>query len=121
MAKEWAKGFYNSRRWNKCRQSFIDNRIMIDGGLCQECRENLGEIVHHKIMLNEANINDESISLCFDNLELVCHKCHDEFEGHGINGRGKIKRLCTFDENGQPISLRDIDQPGATRTDSPPG
>ena len=120
MAKEWAKAFYNSSRWIKCRQSFIDERIMIDGGLCQECKKNLGEIVHHRITLTRENIKDEMISLCFDNLEFVCHKCHDEFEGHGINGNGKIKPLCTFDANGQPVSLRDIDS-DPVRRGIPPG
>ena len=37
-----------------------------------------GEIVHHKIHLNADNINDDSISLNTDNLELVCRKCHAE-------------------------------------------
>ena len=121
MAKEWAKGFYNSSRWIKCRQSFIDQRIMIDVGMCQECHKVPGEIVHHKIILTDENINDESISLSFDNLEFVCHKCHDEFEGHGVHGNGKIKPLCIFAADGQPVSLRDIDRKGFARSGIPPG
>lgn len=36
--------------------------------------------------------------------------CHDKYEGHGV-GHDRIKPLCIFDEEGQPISLRDIDSP----------
>lgn len=121
MAQPWAKAFYNSSRWNKCRKSFIEHRRMIDGGACQECHTNLGEIVHHRITLTEDNIKDDLVSLNFANLEYVCHKCHDEFEGHGLNGHGKIKPLCTFDSSGQPISLRDIDRPAPQEAASPQG
>lgn len=120
MAQDWAKPFYNSKRWQCCRDSFIQKRILIDGGLCQECHKALGEIVHHKTMLTARNVDNEMISLNHDNLMYVCHECHDSFEGHGIGGRGKIKPLCTFDENGQPVSCRPIDHPEGERL-LPPG
>ena len=46
-----------------------------------------GEIVHHKIALTPDNINDPSVSLSWDNLELLCRDCHGkEHSGH--------KRYC---------------------------
>ena len=36
MAKEWAKSFYNGQKWKRCRNAFINERIGIDGGMCQE-------------------------------------------------------------------------------------
>lgn len=108
MAKKFAKAFYNSKKWENCKISYISKRIMIDGGMCEECHKNPGYIVHHKINLTEENINNPEISLNHDLLEYVCKDCHDLFEGHGLN-KG-TKPLCTFDENGQPVSLREIDR-----------
>ena len=69
--KEFAKGFYNSRAWKKCRRAYIDSRIMVDGGMCEICGERVGYIVHHKELLTPTNITDPSITLSFDNLQYV--------------------------------------------------
>ena len=108
MAKDFARSFYASKRWEKCRKSYIDNRINIDGGMCEECHKNLGYIVHHKTAITEANVSNPDVTLSHDNLEYVCKDCHDMFEGHGL--ADKIKPLFVFDEDGQPISLREIDK-----------
>lgn len=109
MAKEFAKKFYNSKKWERCRDSFIEERVMIDGGLCEVCQEVPGYIVHHKIILTEKNINNPDIALSWDNLQYVCKKCHDKFEGHGVGH--KVNAYCIFDDDGQPIPVRDIDYP----------
>ncbi|MBQ9489696.1 MAG: hypothetical protein IJU80_07180 [Lachnospiraceae bacterium] len=108
MAQEWAAAFYKSKKWQKCRRTYLEKRIMTDGGLCEECKDKPGYIVHHKIILTPENICDPLVSLNEDNLEFVCKECHDLFEGHGINK--SLKPLCIFDRNGQPISLREIDR-----------
>lgn len=110
MAKEWAKAFYNSKAWKTCRDSYIKERILADGGMCEECHEKMGYIVHHTILLTKSNINDPDIALNHKLMKYVCKGCHDEYEGHG-NGHAKIRPLCIFDEQGQPISLREIDNP----------
>lgn len=109
MAKEWAKRFYNGKRWIRCRDAYIQERILIDGGMCEECHKNLGYIVHHEIILSPENINDPDVSLNHDHLKYVCKECHDQYEGHGV-GHGKVRPLCIFDEDGQPISLRECDR-----------
>ena len=76
--------------------------------MCEECHKNLGYIVHHKTAITEANVSDPDVTLSHDNLEYVCKDCHDMFEGHGL--ADKIKPLFVFDEDGQPISLREIDK-----------
>lgn len=86
----------------------------MDGGACEECGRQQGYVVHHTIMLTPDNINNAEITLNHKNLKYVCKSCHDEYEGHGVNGVGrpcKTKSLCIFDEQGQPISLRGIDIP----------
>ncbi len=109
MAKEWAKPFYNSKRWKKCRDSYIKKRISTDGGMCEECGEQPGYIVHHSVVLTPDNINDPDISLSHKKMKYVCKECHDIYEGHGV-GHRKVKPLCIFDEQGQPISVREVDR-----------
>lgn len=110
MSKEWSKSFYNSKRWQKCRDSYIAYRIKIDGGVCEECRKEQGYIVHHTITLTKENIKDPDIALSHKRLKYVCKDCHDRYEGHGV-GHKKREAVCIFDEDGQPISLREIDSP----------
>lgn len=112
MAQAWARPFYNSTDWLRARDLYIQKRMMIDGGLCEECHSEPGYIVHHKIHLTEENVNDCEVSLNMKNFEYVCKDCHDSFEGHGAGGHGKAKALCAFDSTGQPISLRPIDRAG---------
>lgn len=109
MAKEWSKQFYNSKKWKKSRDAYIAYRILVDGGICEECGRQQGYIVHHTVMLTPDNINNPDISLNHKIMKYVCKDCHDRYEGHGV-GNKKIKPLCAFDEQGQPISLREIDK-----------
>ena len=109
MAKEWAKSFYNSKRWQKCRDSYIAHRISVDGGVCEECGRQQGYIVHHTVALTPYNINNADISLNHEMMKYVCKDCHDQYEGHGV-GHSKVKPLCIFDADGQPISLREVDR-----------
>jgi hypothetical protein len=98
MAREFAKQFYHSAAWEKCRKSFISERIATDGGFCQVCGSNLGFIVHHKIKLTPKNINDPSIALAHSNLMYVCHDCHDNIHFHDMHD-GVVR----FGSDGQPL------------------
>lgn len=72
------KEFYRSMPWIRARQAYIDERIMIDGGMCEKCGERLGKIVHHKIWLNDINCNDPDIALNPKNFEYECQICHNK-------------------------------------------
>ena len=76
--KDFARQFYLSPNWRKTRKAYLKYR----GGLCERCYSKglikAGEIVHHKIYLTPDNINDESTTLDYNNLELVCRECHAE-------------------------------------------
>ena len=108
MAKEYAKRFYDSNAWKKCRASYIALRMSIDGGMCEECHAEAGYIVHHTILLAPENINDPDVALNHTFLKYVCKKCHDEEEGHFAK---RTKLLCKFDEDGQPIPTISDDTP----------
>ena len=78
MAAEFRKTFYASWPWVKCRRAYIESK----GGLCERCLAKglivPGAEVHHKIRLTPENVNNPAISLNWDNLELLCEKCHTE-------------------------------------------
>ena len=102
MAKDWAKAFYKSVAWQKCRAAYIAERIAIDGGLCEECGEELDYIVHHKVLLTPANINNPEIALNHEHLKYVCKRCHDYEEAHFVN---REDCRCRFDAAGQPVEV----------------
>lgn len=74
--KDFARTFYSSVAWKNTRQAFAKSK----GGLCEICLSKgvykPGEIVHHKVHLSPDNINDPSVTLNWDNLQLVCRDCH---------------------------------------------
>ena len=87
--------------WKKCRAGYIKFRRTIDGGLCEECRDKPGYIVHHKRALTPDNITDPDVSLSYSNLEFVCKDCHDQFDGHGV--AKSLTQKIFFDAAGDPI------------------
>ena len=103
MAKDFAKAFLHSKAWLRCRAGYIQERILIDGGMCEVCRENLGYIVHHKILLTPENIRNPEISLNWEHLSYECKNCHDQHEGHRVGCRSGL--VCLFDDDGNPIGI----------------
>lgn len=96
------KHFYCTNAWVKCRESYKKYR----GGLCERCYAKglivPGKVVHHKIYLNAETVNDPSITLNFDNLELLCAKCHEQ-EHDRINGGARTAKRYFVDEFGKVI------------------
>lgn len=94
--KDYAAKLYKSQRWKDCRKAYAASV----GHLCERCLADgiikPGEIVHHKIYISPDNVNDPTITLNWDNLELVCRECHaKEHEG--------VKKRYTIDELGRVI------------------
>ena len=95
MAKEFAKAFYKSKAWLKCRAAYIQSVF----GLCERCQRP-GDIVHHKIKLTSRNINDPAVTLNWENLELLCQECHNR--EHGLSSTAEGLR---FDAAGNLVEL----------------
>lgn len=76
--KEFAKKFYKSRAWQSTRLAYLKSV----GGLCERCLKRglykPAEIVHHKVYIDEQNINDPAVTLSWTNLEAVCRECHED-------------------------------------------
>ena len=99
MARKFAKSFYNSKEWKQCRDAFKASKF----GICERCGNANGTEVHHKIELNEMNINDPNITLNFKNLELLCQTCHAI---HHNSKYGSTRYDVKFDENGDVVRIQ---------------
>ncbi|WML38694.1 HNH endonuclease [Neobacillus sp. OS1-2] len=71
--KDYAKKFYKSKAWKKCRTSYFASKY----GLCERCA-GPGKIVHHVKYITPENITDPNITLNHGNLELLCQDCHNK-------------------------------------------
>lgn len=74
--------FYRSKDWRDLMASLKQERLDNDGHvICEHCGKPIIKaydiIGHHKIELDEENINDYDISLNPENIALVHHKCHN--------------------------------------------
>lgn len=102
MARDALKGFYNSTAWKKQRLIILHR----DHYTCtQPGCHNVASEVHHKIELNETNVNDLNICLNEKNLVSLCHDCHTRITKEMKSGKQNILKQIAFDENGFPIEI----------------
>ncbi len=108
-----SRKFYESKAWKRVRL----NVCISQACLCSHCgracyvdglsefipkEKRLIGIVHHKEYINDSNVDDESITLNEDNLELLCIDCHNK-----EHKEEKITRKdLMFDENGQLVECK---------------
>lgn len=101
------KDFYHSKAWQDVRktiwlkQNLLCNRchrpVYVDGISEYIPKENRRTgIVHHKIYLDDNNINDINITLNIDNLEGLCKDCHEKEHNKGQS----LREDYYFDEEG---------------------
>lgn len=77
MGRTARQKFYHIKAWSQCRDEYIQSHT-----LCERCLAKglivPSYIVHHKVYLNDTNINDPSVSLNHENLEALCFDCHNK-------------------------------------------
>ena len=100
MAQEFAKKLYVSDEWRSFRYNLIQER----GPVCQQCSRVMVDtsklIGHHKIILTPQNINDLSVTLNKDNVDLICFDCHNKEHGrYGYTTKKKVYLIY-----GSPLS-----------------
>ncbi|MBF0737424.1 HNH endonuclease [Staphylococcus arlettae] len=96
MARSINEAFYKSSKWEKCRNGYMSSQHYI----CERCG-NLATICHHKVWLNQSNVSDPFVTLNWDNLEALCHDCHnrEHFGSHAV------AEGLQFDEKGNLIKI----------------
>lgn len=82
--------FYKSNEWEGLVKQLKIERVNADGELiCEHCGKPITRkydcIGHHTIELTEENVNDYSVSLNPDLIELICFRCHN-FEHQRFEG-----------------------------------
>ena len=91
--------FYNSKEWRYFREQVISERLSSDGFTIDEVTKqpiiNAYDIIlHHKIELTMANVNNYDISLNPDNIMIVSHATHNKI--HKRFGRIIRKVYCVY-------------------------
>ena len=100
------KTFYKSKEWERFRDLIIYERqdCIKKINYCDKCHKQIVNrydlIVHHKVELTEANVNDYSISLNPSNVEIICFNCHNK--EHARFGHENKKRVYIV--YGSPLS-----------------
>ncbi|MGX7091554.1 HNH endonuclease [Hutsoniella sourekii] len=96
MARDFAKGFYNSKEWLTTRKLVLER----DHYLCTICKEP-ANLVHHIIWLDPVNIDKDEIRLGLSNLCTVCHYCHNLIH---LTDEVGTDNMISFDSNGEMIT-----------------
>lgn len=89
------KSFYRSNEWEEFRKLVISERIQRDGCLKDDITgkpilKAYDCILHHKTELTDDNVNDFSISLNPDNIQIVSFRTHNDI--HKRFGYGKASK-----------------------------
>jgi hypothetical protein len=83
------KSFYASEAWVTLRLLLINER----GNRCEHCKKIVPKskdlIGHHKIDLTPENVNDRSISLDPEKIEIICFECHNKVHNRFGNKNGR--------------------------------
>lgn len=97
MAHDYARGFYASQAWLKCRAAFMQSKNYC----CERCGA-VAVIAHHIKHINPQNITDVNITLNWDNLLACCHDCHAAIHGYDQVCREDVQ----FNEHGELVPRR---------------
>ena len=109
--------FYRSKEWEKFREIVINDRTKEDGMIYDEVTgkpivRKYDVILHHITHLTEENVNDVSISLNPENIQIVSHKTHNQI--HNKFGYSKREIFLVY---GSPLAgktsyVETVRQPG---------
>ncbi|MEG3040885.1 MAG: HNH endonuclease signature motif containing protein [Clostridium sp.] len=99
MSKGIVKQFYSTTAWIELRRNLIiDNKMTCDK--CKEVFLDTSKLIGHHIKeLTQDNINDTNITLNKENIEIICHECHNK--EHRRFGYNKKKVYIVY---GPPLS-----------------
>ena len=95
------ENFYTSKAWQKCRRYVIADILSRDGALyCSRCRKEIMEpndaVLHHIKPLDDDTVGDPDVAYNPDNLEILCHACHnaEHEKGWSVSREKRVYILC---------------------------
>ena len=95
------ENFYTSKAWQKCRRYVIADILSRDGALyCSRCRKEIMEpndaVLHHIKPLDDDTVGDPDVAYNPDNLEILCHACHNaqHDKGWSLSREKRVYILC---------------------------
>lgn len=95
------ENFYTSKAWQKCRRYVIADILSRDGALyCSRCRKEIMEpndaVLHHIKPLDGDTVGDPDVAYNPDNLEILCHSCHnaEHDKGWSVSREKRVYILC---------------------------
>ena len=95
------ENFYTSKAWQKCRRYVIADILSRDGALyCSRCRKEIMEpndaVLHHIKPLDDDTVGDPDVAYNPDNLEILCHACHnaEHDKGWSLSREKRVYILC---------------------------
>lgn len=84
---------------------YVPEDQIVPPRMCERCYSmgviRAAKLVHHKVWLTPANIDDKKIALGYDNFMRVCQDCHAALHHPGSESR------VTFDEDGNVVPKED--------------
>lgn len=89
-----ADRFYHSRQWKRAREQVIAR----DGGLCRNCKRR-GIVKKFDVVDHIKEMKDGGLKLSLDNLECLCHSCHNKKTAVEKSRRGAGKSLQSDEPN----------------------
>jgi hypothetical protein len=105
--------FYNSSPWRD-----LAYRLKVErGGKCARCGETVIDFSllighHYPVELTEENVDDASISLNPDNIEIVCHRCHNKEHRRDWHHTKQVYIIWGSPLSGKGTLLRQLVKPG---------
>ena len=106
--------FYVGRAWRD-----LSYRLKIErGGKCERCgwtvitREDWARLIgHHRIELNDDNVDDPNIALNPERIEIICNDCHNK-EHRRFGHRKQVFVVWGAPLSGKSSLVREIMRPG---------
>lgn len=101
--------FYTNKAWRD-----LSYRLKIERGKCERCGWTpltKGDwkylIGHHRKELTEENVGNPQIALNPDNVEIICHTCHNK-QHHRFGGRKEVKIVWGSPLSGKTSLVREL-------------
>lgn len=109
--------FYQSKEWIRFRDIVINDRIKEDGFIYDEVTgkpilNRYDIILHHTIFLTDQNVNDHSISLNPDLIQIVSHKTHNQIHNKLGYQRQEIYLVYGSPLSGKSTYVETVREPG---------